>query len=220
MAPSRKGRWPHWSVHMAIEKIIMHELNPLYQRVSYHVHEMRKPAPDKAQMQAILQAAMSTPDHGRLRPWHFLVVEGDSITNLVGHLRDAWLSHDTKVTPVQANRLADYLSNAPSLVLISARVQPHKEVSQQDQVLSAAAACQMTLLAADRLGFGGVWYSTDAVELPGVREILGLGSEHYPVGFMVFGTPIEVRQKPRANASQYTQVWQAPNKLSAWMTEK
>lgn len=198
----------------------MHELNSLYQRVSYHVHEMRKPAPDKVQMQAILQAAMSTPDHGRLRPWHFLVVESDHIVNLVSHLRDAWLSHDAKITAAQANRLADYLSHAPSLVLISARVQTHKEVSQQDQILSAAAACQMTLLAADRLGFGGVWYSTDAVELPGVRDILGLSSEHCPVGFMVFGTPIEVRQKLRVNVSQYTQVWQAPNQLSAWMTEK
>ncbi|GAL20500.1 hypothetical protein JCM19235_3502 [Vibrio maritimus] len=51
------------------------ELSDLYQRVSYHVHEMRAPAPDNKQMQAILQAAMSTPDHGRLKPWHFLVIE-------------------------------------------------------------------------------------------------------------------------------------------------
>ncbi len=82
-------------------------------------------------MQAILQAAMSTPDHGRLRPWHFLVVENDHIVNLVSHLRNAWLSHDAKVTAAQANRLADYLSHAPSLVLISARVQTHKEVSNK-----------------------------------------------------------------------------------------
>ncbi|GAL25166.1 nitroreductase family protein [Vibrio variabilis] len=195
------------------------ELSDLYQRVSYHVHEMRAPAPDNKQMQAILQAAMSTPDHGRLKPWHFLVIEPSQIPLMIANLRDAWLAHDKQVSTAQANRLADYLAKAPSLVLISAQVQDHREVSKQDQLLSAAAACQMTLLAADQLGFGGVWYSTDAIELPGIRQLLGLTEVHVPVGFMVFGTPIEKRTKNRGSVSAHTQVWHGPNQVTHWLDE-
>ena len=78
----------------------------------------------------------------------------------------------------------------------------------------SAAACQMTVLAADQLGFGGVWYSTDAAELSGMRELLGLSPDHSSVGFMVFGTPAEKRQKKRPCVSGYTQIRNTPGKIS------
>ncbi len=46
----------------------------LQQRVSYHVHELSLPAPAGCDLETILQTAMSTPDHGNLNPWHFLVI--------------------------------------------------------------------------------------------------------------------------------------------------
>ena len=35
------------------------------------------PGPDAAELNTILQAALRAPDHGRLRPWRFVVVAGD-----------------------------------------------------------------------------------------------------------------------------------------------
>ncbi|USD67622.1 nitroreductase [Vibrio sp. SCSIO 43136] len=198
----------------------MQTLNNLYQRSSYHVHEMQHPAPSDEQLRAILQAAMSTPDHGHLTPWNFLVIENAQVASLVELLKQAWLEHDDHVTEAHANRLASYLSAAPVMVLVSAEVKPHREISQQDQILSAAAACQMLLLAADQLGFGGVWYSTDAVELPNARQALGLEQNHHPVGFLIFGTPVEARIKKRRSVDSLVKQWVGEKQVAEWRSGK
>lgn len=191
-------------------------LNFLQQRVSYHVHELTHPAPNAAQLMAILSAAMSTPDHGNLTPWHFIHIGRQQVASFIEHLRAAWLASDEHVTPAQAKRLASYLVQAPSLVLVSAAPTAHREVSQQDQVFSAVAACQNILLAADATGFGGVWYSTEAVTLPTVRELLGLSPQHCPVGFLVLGSPIRKRLKKRQDPQHFTFQWLRANTLVPW----
>lgn len=179
----------------------------LQQRVSYHVHELTQPAPSGSVLNTILQTAMSTPDHGNLNPWHFLVIERPQVEALVELLSAAWMAADINVDKGQVKRLANYLIQAPMLILVSADVKPHKEISSQDQILSAAAACQMILLAADASGYGGVWYSTEAVDLPGVKEQLHLKNNHVPVGFLVLGTPKEIRSKRRRCVTPLTSKW-------------
>ncbi|GAB1623459.1 NAD(P)H nitroreductase [Agarivorans albus] len=188
----------------------------LNQRVSYHVHELSLPAPNTQQMTDILQAAMSTPDHGKLKPWHFLVIKQTRIEELISLLQTAWQQSNSELDPQRAKRLASYLKQAPSIVLVSAEINEPSPISKQDQVFSAAAACQMILLAADALGFGGVWYSTDAVELPNVRQLLGLQNKHQPVGFLVLGSPISKRAKARANVSDHSFEWHGAANVSPW----
>jgi nitroreductase len=36
------------------------------------------PAPDDASLAEILRAAMRAPDHGKLKPWRFIVLRGDA----------------------------------------------------------------------------------------------------------------------------------------------
>ncbi|UAA37369.1 nitroreductase [Paraneptunicella aestuarii] len=191
-------------------------LNFLTERVSYHVHELTQPAPDQAQLQQILRAAMATPDHGNLTPWHFVIIDNERIAEFVEYLRQAWLDSEEEVDPQQAKRLANYLEQAPCMVLVSAEIQAHQAVSEQDQLFSAVASCQNILLAADAIGFGGIWYSTDAVELPNVRHILGLQAHHQPVGFLVLGTPENKRSKKRKSPEQFTYQWLGSNQLAPW----
>ncbi len=37
------------------------------------------PAPEGSELQQILAAGMRAPDHGALRPWHFVVMHGEGI---------------------------------------------------------------------------------------------------------------------------------------------
>ncbi|MDO6686350.1 MULTISPECIES: nitroreductase family protein [unclassified Agarivorans] len=188
----------------------------LNERVSYHVHELQQPAPKPQQMTEILQAAMSTPDHGKLKPWHFLVVNQQNIEALISLLQTAWQTANASLEPQRAKRLASYLKQAPSIVLVSAELAEDSHISKQDQIFSAAAACQMILLSADAQGFGGVWYSTDAVELPNVRHLLGLQDRHHPVGFLVIGSPITKRTKSRSNVAELSVEWQGAATVSPW----
>ena len=54
----------------------MDALELLLNRVS--VTRLVDPAPTAAQMDVLLRAALRAPDHGQLRPWRFLTVEGEA----------------------------------------------------------------------------------------------------------------------------------------------
>ena len=52
----------------------MQALDALLNRVS--VPRLLEPAPTQEQRDVLFAAAMRAPDHGQLRPWRFLTVEG------------------------------------------------------------------------------------------------------------------------------------------------
>ena len=52
----------------------MSTLDTLLNRNSHP--RLTEPGPDADQLQTILQAALRAPDHGRLRPWRFVVISG------------------------------------------------------------------------------------------------------------------------------------------------
>ena len=54
----------------------MEALDVLLNRVS--VPRLVEPAPDAAQREILFSAALRAPDHGQLRPYRFLTVEGDA----------------------------------------------------------------------------------------------------------------------------------------------
>ena len=61
---------------------------------------LRAPAPKQDELEQILQAAMSAPDHGALRPWRFVLIRGEAI----GKLADVAIgavkrSGDPRMTP-------------------------------------------------------------------------------------------------------------------------
>ncbi len=58
----------------------MDALTALHSRTS--VPRVSGPAPSEAAVQALFQAALRAPDHGQLRPWRFLRIEGDSLQRL------------------------------------------------------------------------------------------------------------------------------------------
>ena len=40
------------------------------------------PAPNKEQLEKIFQAALRAPDHGKLQPYHFVVIEHEGLNKL------------------------------------------------------------------------------------------------------------------------------------------
>ncbi|MFJ4126012.1 nitroreductase family protein [[Kitasatospora] papulosa] len=63
--------------------------------------------PDPADLERLVQAAATTPDHGRLRPWRLVAVSGDKRARLGDALGEA------ADTPEQARRAASKPLRAP-----------------------------------------------------------------------------------------------------------
>jgi len=159
-----------------------------------------EPGPAGADLDHILQAALAAPDHGELRPWKLVVLEGDAKDAFGAVLADAYVERCQMLgaapTEGQLSKERTKLGRAP-VVLVVAAVHRHSEkIPWEEQFAAAAAATQNALLAATALGYGSMWRTGDAAFDLHVKEALGLGPHDAIVGFLYLGTPADGSAKP------------------------
>src|SRR6516164_9192123 len=131
---------------------------------------LTEPAPDAGALELIFSAAARAPDHGRLRPWRFVVVRGAARERL-------------------GAVLADHLRRTqPQIVVVAAHSDSGVKIPVIEQTLSAGAAAHAMMLAAFALGFNSMWKTGDAAYDATVRQALGLEPADAIVGFLYFGT--------------------------------
>jgi nitroreductase len=146
------------------------------------------PAPDAAALELILACAVRAPDHGRLRPWRFVVIEGGARERF-GALLAAQLRRTHPQSSEEAlQRERAKALRAPLIVVVAAHCQPLAKIPPVEQVLSAGAAAHAMMLAAMALGFGAMWKTGAAAYDAEVKQALGLEAEAAIVGFLYLGT--------------------------------
>jgi len=156
---------------------------------------LAEPAPSADQLADLLRLAARAPDHGKLAPWRFVVLEGAGKVAFAARL-DA-------VAQAQgdAKRLAKLakLKIPPLAVVVVSSPKPG-EIPEWEQVLSAGAVCMNLVAATLAMGFGANWitdwYSYDAE----ATAVLGLEDGERVAGFVMLGTPREPpleRERPR-----------------------
>ncbi|MCL7462058.1 NAD(P)H nitroreductase [Pseudomonas sp. NW5] len=172
----------------------MQALDALLNRVS--VPRLAEPAPTPAQREQLFRAALRAPDHGQLRPWRFLTIEGAAREQL-GELfaRVQQQRHPEASAELLAKARAMPL-RAPLLITVIARLQAGHKVPESEQLLAAGCAAHAILLAAHAQGIGAVWRSGELSHDPAVRDGLGLSADERIVGFLYLGTPQGERRTP------------------------
>jgi nitroreductase len=151
------------------------------------VSRLGAPGPDPAALTAMLAAADTAPDHGRLRPWRFVVVTDDVRERLADAYAAAAAARGED--PEAVARARSKPLRGPCLVAAIARTVPHPKVPAWEQLVAAGCAVQNLCLAATALGFGSAWRTGSAVEDPGVRAVLGLSEDERLIGLVHLGTP-------------------------------
>ncbi|MBU1377218.1 MAG: nitroreductase [Alphaproteobacteria bacterium] len=155
---------------------------------------LAEPAPSADQLADLLRIAARAPDHGKLAPWRFVVLEGDG--------KAAFTARLDAVAEAQgdAKRLAKLAKlKIPPLALVVISSPKPSEIPEWEQVLSAGAVCTNLVYAALAMGFGANWitdwYSYDA----DATAVLGLKDGERVAGFVMLGTarepPLE-RERP------------------------
>lgn len=160
----------------------------LARRRSSPAQTLGAPGPSPEQLQDIIAVGARAPDHGKLAPWRFVVIEPRAKAELVERLSAL---AEGQPNPEQARAKLAKLAAAPATVLVISRPVESPKVPEWEQVLSAGAVCTLMLVAAGSLGFGANWitdwYAYDA----GAAALLGLAPGERVAGFMHFGTPSE-----------------------------
>jgi nitroreductase len=147
------------------------------------------PAPDVHALDSMLRAAVRAPDHGRLRPWHFITIEGAAREAFGDVLADALRLREPDVPDAAIAKERTKPLRAPLIVVVAARLREHRGVPAVEQIVASGAAAQNMLVAAHALGFGGFWRTGAAAYDDHVKRALGLRAEDAIVGFVYLGTP-------------------------------
>ena len=180
-------------------------LDFLLSRRSRPAKTLDLPVPTHAQLEPILTAAARTPDHGKLEPWRFIVIEGAAMARLA----------DLAEARARALELGeDDVAKARSqfdqghLAVVVVEVQkPSEKIPPLEQTYSAGAVCLALLNAALATGWGANWLTGWVGHDATFRaQALGLGDHERIAGIVHIGTErVAPPERPRPDIAAITE---------------
>jgi nitroreductase len=164
-----------------------------------------EPGPTEEQLQQMLTAAVTAADHGRLRPWRFVVFLGSGRERL-GDLMEEQLRDDNQYAlDKDLDKARAKALRAPLVIALICKPTVGHKVPVIEQHSAAAAAGAHLMLAANALGFGAAWKTGAAVYHSAVRTGLGLGDDDTIVGLFYIGSEAQPSPLPRATLESVVQ---------------
>jgi nitroreductase len=149
------------------------------------------PGPSASDLARILAAAARAPDHGRMKPWHLVVLEGSARERFAAAAAEAKRRRAASMSEEQLAFERQKMLSSPTLVVVGCTVREHPKVPEIEQVIAAGAAAQNLFLAAHDLGYGVMWKTGAAAYDPDVKTALGLRTTDHIVGIMHLGTRVK-----------------------------
>lgn len=167
------------------------------------VSQLREPAPSEAELALILEAGLRAPDHGRLRPWRFVVIRGGARSAFAELLIEAIRRREPNPPVALIERQRSKIEGVPLVIAAGARIALDGPIPKIEQLLSAGAAVMNMLNAIHALGYGGIWVTGANTYDCHVNQALGFSWPDRLVGFLFAGTPQDpprpVRRPPLAD---------------------
>lgn len=176
----------------------------LARRRSASALSLGAPGPTPAELSDLLRIAARVPDHGKLAPWRFVILEGAG--------KDAFAAGLEEVAAARpdATKLIAKLGKlrAPPLGVAVISRTTAGDIPEWEQQLSAGAVCTTLTYAALAMGYGANWitdwYAYDAQ----ARALLGLAGDERVAGFIFIGTAAEAPQeRVRPDLAALSSVW-------------
>ncbi|HWK39702.1 MAG TPA: nitroreductase [Hyphomicrobium sp.] len=169
-------------------------------RRSVKPDRLAAPAPSPEELETIFTIASRVPDHKKLAPWRFIVIEGEARAKLGEVIAEACIAAEKEApSHVRLETERGRLQRAPMVIAVVSRITQHRSAPEWEQVLSAGAACFNLCLAANALGYGTSWITEWIAYNKAVGAALGLAENERVAGFIYIGTPTEAsseRERP------------------------
>jgi nitroreductase len=167
--------------------------------------DMVGPGPDAATLYTILSLAMRTPDHGKLFPWRFVVVEDRAA--FASLLERAYKAANPDARPAQIEAAVAPAMMAPTLVILLHTPQTSAKIPAWEQELSTGAVAMNLLHAVHACGFVASWITGWATYDATVRAELCEGNGRL-AGFFFIGTPANpLEERPRPEFDGIVRRW-------------
>lgn len=138
---------------------------------------------DEPTLRELLELARWAPNHHVTNPWRFHVIGVKARARLAAEAELA--------SPGSAKKL----DRAPTLVVVSVRMEGDS-AQQEEDLLATAIAGYIVLLAAHARGLAGYWRTLPLLETPSVRAALGIAADVRPLGLLHLGHARQAQPAP------------------------
>jgi nitroreductase len=172
---------------------------------------LAEPGPTSAQLDLVFDAGLRAPDHGRLRPWRYVLIRGEARR----HLGDVLVDIACARSPDEPRSAHEHKRRkafaAPAIIALGAAVNTETHIPEQEQLFAVAASAMNMLNAIYALGLGGFWATGPDSYDDRLHAALGFQASERLLGFLFVGTPQQVdRTAARPARSDHVREWHAP----------
>lgn len=162
------------------------------------------PVPDRDALVPMLQAAARTPDHGKLEPWRFVIIEKPAMARLavIAEQRGAKLGLDRE----KIDKGRGQFDQGHLAVAVIESPKQSEKIPALEQTYSAGAVCLALLNVALASGWGANWLSGWPSHDRGfMQDALGLQAHERVAGFIHIGTETTAPpERPRPDIDSIT----------------
>lgn len=144
------------------------------------------PAPSETELQMLLRIASRAPDHGKLTPWRFIVLEGEGKARFAERLERLAGDRGDAAAAAKLGKL----KTPPLCVAVISSPKPGA-IPEWEQLLSAGAVCTTLTYATLAMGYGANWITDWYAYDREACAILGLEAEERVAGYILIGAPRE-----------------------------
>ncbi|NNE86736.1 MAG: nitroreductase [Silicimonas sp.] len=192
----------------------MPEPNPsalafLQTRRSRPAKTLTTPVPGAEELRGLIKVAARVPDHGKLEPWRFLVLEKPALARLAQTVPAK--GQELGISPEKIEKAVSEYANGDLAVVVVSSPKPSDKVPEIEQTLSAGAVCLQLVNAALAAGWGANWLSGWASHDRDWRERnLGLMPHEWIAGVIHIGTETSAPpERPRPDTDAMTEWFSA-----------
>ncbi|WP_373356129.1 nitroreductase [Pseudoroseicyclus sp. CXY001] len=164
---------------------------------------LQPPVPERAELEELLAIGARVPDHGKLEPWRYIVLEKAAMTRLAGAV--AARAEARGEDEGRRDKIVAQYANASLCVAVVSAPKP-ADIPLEEQVASAACVAFQLLNACLAAGWGANWLTDwPAFDRPFLESELGLAAEETLAGFIHIGTAASAPpERPRPDVPALT----------------
>ncbi|MFT7287125.1 MAG: nitroreductase [Halieaceae bacterium] len=145
------------------------------------------PGPSGEELDEMLGCAMRAPDHGWLRPWRFISIQGDRRADFGELILASLLRREPDACDRYRQKALDAPLRAPLIVAVAAAITAHPKIPAWEQRMAAGCAAHGLLLSAEAMGYAAIWRTGAIAEDPELARQLGCSEQEEMVAFVYIG---------------------------------
>lgn len=182
----------------------------LARRRSTPIKMLGGPGPDADALKDIIRIAARVPDHRRVGPWRFIIIDGETDGPALGEALEPIRAKELGSDYTDAERMAtrELFMRAPVAICVVSSPDYNHKTPVWEQELSAGAVCQNLLLAANAMGWAGIWLSEWCAFSQEAKAVFGVSPEEKVAGFIHLGTAKAAPpERPRPDLDERISNW-------------